>query len=300
MKQAVGRAWRRSASQRAQSSVSRALRQASQARRVGSLAVGRAREVEAAGGAEVPPAVLAVTVGLVGPAVGEDAVDVVARHDLAVHGGHEVEVVGAERAGDPQLGVGPVPARRAVRVDGDPVGVRASEVVARRMRIGARDHRHVHRAAAAHQVAEGIAGAEPGAAVVQRDVGGVVGDDAAGAEAGRVGVHALEVVEPERQVEPAGIVLDQHELGPAHRALAPRGRRRTRPDGRLGHGGGGGLGRGAVAGCQRSGGGAADQLDERAPVEISLKHGADSTCSRAPLHLAAQACGGRRCDAAQT
>ena len=233
-KQAPGRVRRMSASHSAHSSVRRALRQATKARRIGIGGVARARQIRSAGGAEVAAAVLAVAVGLVGPPVGEDAVDVVARDDLAVHGGHELEVVGPERARDPQLRVGPVPARPPVGVDRDPVGVRARGVVAGRVRIGAGDHLHPHGAAAADQLAERIAGAEPGAAVMEGDVGGVVGDDAAGAEAGRVGMDAAEVVEPEGEIDAAGIVLDQHQLRPAHRFVAPGGRRRTRPDRRGG------------------------------------------------------------------
>src|SRR6185436_17281453 len=56
---------------------------------------------------------------------------------------------------------------------------------------------------------------------VQRDVGGVVGDDAAGAQRGGVGVQPAEVVEPELRFEAAGIVFDQRQLHPAHGAVEP-------------------------------------------------------------------------------
>ena len=236
--------------------------------RIGGVA--RAGQIRSAGGAEVAAAVLAVAVGLVGPPVGEDAVDVVARDDLAVHGGHELEVVGPERAGDPQLRVGPVPARPPVGVDRDPVGVRARRVVARRVRVGARDHLHPHGTAAADQLAERIAGAEPGTAVMEGDLGRVVGDDTPGAEAGRVGMDAAEVVEPEGEIDAAGIVLDEHQLRPAHRLVAPGGRRRTRTDRRGGHG------RLRGARCPRrhegAGGDAAESLDEGAAIPVQCGH----------------------------
>src|SRR5205807_945261 len=44
---------------------------------------------------------------------------------------------------------------------------------------------------------------------------------AAGAEARSVAVGPAEVVEPERQVEPAWVVLGQRQLSPAHRAVDP-------------------------------------------------------------------------------
>ena len=75
--------------------------------------------------------------------------------------------------------------------------MRHPHVVARRVRIGSRDDLHAERAAARDERAERIAVAEPRAAMVQRNLGRVVGDDAAGAEAGGVGVQAAEVVQPE-------------------------------------------------------------------------------------------------------
>ena len=59
--------------------------------------------------------------------------------------------------------------------------------------------------------------------MVQRHLGRVVGDDAAGAERGGVGVQPPEVVEPELRVEAARIVLDQRQLHPAHRPVEPAG-----------------------------------------------------------------------------
>ena len=104
------------------------------------------------------------------PAVDEDAVHPVAGHDLPLHLGHELEVVGAEAAGDPHLRRGPVAARLAVRVHRDPVGVRRLHVVVGRVRVGAGDDDHAEPAAAGDQLAEHVAVAEPRAAVVEGDL----------------------------------------------------------------------------------------------------------------------------------
>src|SRR5207342_1520278 len=91
----------------------------------------------------------------------------------------------------------------------------------------ARDHYHAEAPAAGDELAEDVPLAEPGAPVMERHRGGVVGDAAAGAQADGVRARALEVVEPERDVELDGIVLDERELGPAHRLVDPgRGGRR--------------------------------------------------------------------------
>ena len=72
-------------------------------------------------GAEVLPAMLAVAHPGAVPAVDEDGVHPVARHDLPLHLGHELEVVGAEPARHPHLRRGPMPARLALGVHRDPV-----------------------------------------------------------------------------------------------------------------------------------------------------------------------------------
>ena len=172
-------------------------------------------------GPEVRPAVLAVAHPGAGPAVDEDAVDLVALHDLPVDRGHELEVVRPQGAGHPHLGRGPVSTRLPGGVDGDPVGVRRADVVVGGVRVGPREHDHAELPAAFDQLAERVAVAQEAAAVVERDLRGVVGDAAAGAEARSVAMGAAEVVEPERQVEPARVVLDQRQLSPAHRAVDP-------------------------------------------------------------------------------
>ena len=186
-----------------------------------------ARQLEAGRGAEVRPTVHAEALPRAVPPVDEDPVGPVARRDLALHRGHELEVVRAERAGDPHLRRRPVPARRAVGADVDPVGVRLLHVVVRRVRIGARDDDHAELATAGHEIAERIAVAEPLAAMMERHRGRVVRDASAGAQAHGVGLRAAEVVEPERRVELPRIVLDERELRPAHRTVDPRGIRRA-------------------------------------------------------------------------
>jgi len=71
------------------------------------------------------------------------------------------------------------------------------------------------------KIAERVAVSHPRAAVMQRDPGRIVRDDAAGAQAGGVGVNAAEVIEPERGVVPSRIVLDERQLRPAHGPLEP-------------------------------------------------------------------------------
>ena len=60
-----------------------------------------------------------------------------------------------------------------------------------------------------------------GAAVVVLDLGGVVGDAPAGAEARSVGVDAAKQVQPELRVVVARVVLGQHQLHPAHGPVEP-------------------------------------------------------------------------------
>ena len=109
------------------------------------------------------------------------------------------------------------------RIDGDPIRVGIVDILMRRVRIGAGYYDHVECAAAGDELAEGIRVAHPGAAIVQADLGGVIGHAAAGAQAGRIGVDAFEIIEPELRIVSRGIILYQRELCPAHRAIEPPG-----------------------------------------------------------------------------
>ena len=185
--------------------------------------VRRARQLHPGSRLEVAPAVLAVAHPRAAPAVAEDAVHAVETDDLSGHLGHVLEVVGTERARHPQLRRGPVPALASLGVDGDPVRVRFVDVLVRGVRVGARDHDHPELAAPGDQVAERVAVLHPRRTMVQRNLRRVVRDAAPGRKARGVGVHALEVVEPEPRIVGLGIVLDQGELRPAHRPVEPAG-----------------------------------------------------------------------------
>ena len=192
------------------------------------LRIGGARQFVAAGLAKIFPAALAVTLARAIPAVDKNPVHTVARRDLALHLGHEIEIVGPEPAGDPHLGRRPVATALAVGVDVNPLGMRGLGVVVGRVRIGARDHDHAEFAAARDEFAEHIAVAEPRAAMVKRNRRRVIRHATAAAQAHRVGFRARKIIEPERQVELARIVLDERELRPAHRLVDPRRRGRNR------------------------------------------------------------------------
>ena len=189
--------------------------------RRGILRIGGARQGEAGEITEVLLAVLAITHAGAVPAIAEHSVHLVHGYDFARHPGHKVEVVGAQGAGDPEFRHGPVTPLLALRIHRDPIGVRVVDVLVSGVGVGAGDDVHAELAAAGRHLAEGIGVAEELAAVVERDLGGVEGYAAAGAEAGRVAVGALEIVEPELRVVIAGVVFDEGDLGPAHGAVIP-------------------------------------------------------------------------------
>src|SRR5262245_45191278 len=203
------------------------------------LLVCRARQLHARKLLEILLAMLAVAYAGTGPAIAEYAVNVIHAHDLARHLSHELEVVRPEAARHPQCRIGPMFALPALRVDGDPVRMRVIDVLMSRMRIGPGDDIHAELATPRHQFAEAIAVAQILAAVVERNLGRIVGHATAGGKAGRVGMSPAEVVEPERGIILARIVFDQRELGPAHGTVIP-----------------------ARRGCGRSG------ADTRGPVRI--------------------------------
>ncbi len=89
------------------------------------------------------------------------------------------------------------------------------------MGVGARNHVHAHGAAAGQQLTERIAIAQPCAALLQRNLSRIERDHAACAQAGRVGMDAAKVIEPELAVVVAGIVLDKRKLRPAHGPVVP-------------------------------------------------------------------------------
>ena len=224
----------------------------------GILGVGGAGQVEAGSGAEVLDAVDAVADAFAVPTVVKEAVGAVAGHDFLVNRGHELEVVGAVGAGEPHVGHGPVGTGMAFGVDGDPVGMGGFGIVPGGVGIGADEHGHAELAAAGNEIAEAVAIAEPGAAMVEGNLGGVVGDAASAADAGALGAGALKVVEPEMGVVVDGIVFDQRELEPAHGPGGPVGNRGWR--GRDGFWPEGGWSDGSKGGAGAGGGGGLEEL----------------------------------------
>src|SRR6185369_5146325 len=78
-------------------------------------------KIHAAEVAEILLAMLAVAHAGAAPSIGENAIDLIHRHDLADHARHELEVIGAERAGYPGGRHRPMPVRLAISFHGDPV-----------------------------------------------------------------------------------------------------------------------------------------------------------------------------------
>src|SRR5437764_308059 len=99
--------------------------------------------------------------------------------------------------------------------------MRLANVVAHRVRIDPRQDVHPERAAARDERSERVRVAEPAAPVVQRDFRGIVRDDTAGAQCCSIGMETPEVIQPELRLEVPGIVLDERELDPPHRAIEP-------------------------------------------------------------------------------
>ena len=222
MKRASRLTSRIDASHRFHSSVRRAFRHSRNSRRRGSRRSVVRGSSRPGRGLEILLTVDAVAVAaLRRPPIREDAVHAVGGHDLAMDLVHEVEVVGTKRAGDPQLGIRPVAPWLSVTVDGNPIRVRGLHLIANGMWIRPRDDVHAQAATSRNQRPERIGTAQPGAAMVERHLRRVVGDNAAGAERRGVGVKAAEVVDPELRIETAGIVFDQRQLHPTHRTIEP-------------------------------------------------------------------------------
>src|SRR4051812_7288929 len=107
--------------------------------------------------------------------------------------------------------------------------MRGLRIIIGRVGIGPRDYSHTELATAGDQFAEHIAIAEPRAAMMKRNLRGIIRDAAATAEAHRVGFRPREIIEPEREVEAARVVFDEGELRPTHRLVDPRRRRNGCP-----------------------------------------------------------------------
>jgi hypothetical protein len=200
-----------------------------------------ARQIQTRGRAKILAAVLAVAHARARPAVAEHAIHAVARNDFLGDFGHELEVVGAQRAGDPQSGMAQWRRFWPAASTAIQSGCCVADILVCGVRIGARHHHHAQFPAARRQFAERVAAAQPRAAIMQRDGRGIEGHASARAQTGGVGMRALEVIQPESGIVLAGVVFHQGQLGPAHGAMEPA----------LGFGGGGVLREGS--GRQRGG-----------------------------------------------
>ena len=112
--------------------------------------------------------------------------------------------------------------RFSIRSDGDPIRMSLTDAVPCRVRIGARDNRHIHLSTSANQVAKWIGLAKPCTAMVQRDGCGIVRDDTPCAQTNPVGVNTFEIIQPKIRIEPAGIVFHKDQLSPTHWAVEPQ------------------------------------------------------------------------------
>src|SRR5258708_26312581 len=105
---------------------------------------------------EIGAAVLAVAHAGAGPAIAEDAVDLVERHDLAGHCGHELEIVRSERARDPAAGRGPVAPLVAVLVDSDPIRMGIVNILEAGAAMRARHANHAELAPSPPHMTQGV------------------------------------------------------------------------------------------------------------------------------------------------
>src|SRR5262249_38298332 len=150
---------------------------------------------------EIPSAMLAITHSRALPTVDENPVHAITPHDLAFYLGHELEIVRAEAASDPHFRGSPVPASGSGGIHRDPVGMGRFDIIVGCMRIGPHNHNHTELAAAGDQLPQNIPVAQPTAAMMKWYFRWIIGDTAAAAQAHRIGSHAPEVIEPERQVK---------------------------------------------------------------------------------------------------
>ena len=180
--------------------------------------IGLLRQVPAKVGAAVGAIADALPAGA-GPTVVGKAFDVVARNDLAhdveqilvvirpIHAGHEA-VLGLERLA---LAVGRHPVRMGIgEFTGDAVGIHAGK------------DDQANRAGGRDDVAEEIAVIEVLGLVLERELGGVVGDDAAGVDDDALHARAAPVIEPEGEVVSGRVDLGDVGLAPAEGAAIPR------------------------------------------------------------------------------
>ena len=91
------------------------------------------------------------------------------------------------------------------------------------VRIGAGYDIHSKFAATCYQLSETISVTKEFAPVVEGHFGWVIGYATARRKAGRIGMSAFEVIEPELMVVLSWIIFDERQLCPTHRPVVPPG-----------------------------------------------------------------------------
>src|SRR5262249_274302 len=102
----------------------------------------RTWQIETGELAEIFLAVLAVAHARAGPAIRKDPIHAIESDNLFSYRGHELEVVGTECTGDPEIFVGRMTPLVSICVYGDPIGMGVIDILMRTMRIGAANHVH--------------------------------------------------------------------------------------------------------------------------------------------------------------
>src|ERR1017187_8849369 len=89
----------------------------------------------------------------------------------------------------------------------DPIRVRSGNVIVSRVRIGARDDDYAEFPATGDEFTQDVTITEPLAAMMKRNLRGIIRDATATAQTNRVRLCALEIIQPEREIELAGVIL---------------------------------------------------------------------------------------------
>src|SRR5262249_12737778 len=135
------------------------------ARRI--LRVGGSGKIVACHHVKIFPAVLAITHTGTVPAIDEDTVHLVTRHDFPLHLCHKLEVVGTQRTGHPHLRRRPVATWISIRVNRNPIWIPFAHVVVGRVRVGARNDYHAKLSTTCDEIPEHILLTEPGAPMME-------------------------------------------------------------------------------------------------------------------------------------
>ena len=157
--------------------------------------------------------------GHAGPGIVGEPVGSAALNDLRHDPRQVLAVIGRVDAGDVlvSLAVG-----LALRVDADPVRMGAIEILRDAVRIHARNHLQADLPRRAHHIAVEVAIAERDGAVMQRELGRIIGDDAAGIDDDALHARPAPMLAPPGVIVARGIDLDEVRLAPAQGRAVPR------------------------------------------------------------------------------